>query len=62
MGGKVFLYTMLTVSTSNTRLLHTSVEALDGFKVPTIHIGLTESQFATDTSSNVYVFCEDRRS
>ena len=60
MGDEVFVDTMLAVGTANTRLLHTSMEALDGLEVLAVDVGLTELQFAAGLDSDVQVLGEDR--
>ena len=59
MGDEVFVNAMLTVSTADTRLLHTSVEALDGLEMFTIDVSLAELQFAAGLHGYVQVLCED---
>ena len=61
LGNEVFLHTMLTVGTTDTRFLHTGVEALDSLEVHTVDIGLAELNLAADACSGVNVLGKYRR-
>ena len=62
MGDGVFLDTMLTIGTTDTRLLDASVEALHGLEVLAVDVSLAEFQFTSYAGSCVDVLGEYRRS
>ena len=59
MGDEVFLDTMLTIGTTDTRLLDASVEALHGLEVLAVDVGLAEFQLTSHTGSSIDVLGED---
>ena len=59
MSDEIFLNTMLSVGTTDTTLLHASMEALNSLEVFAVDVCLTEFQFATSLDCNVQIFCED---
>ena len=50
---EVFLQTMLAISATDTALLHTGMEALDGLEVEAVDIGFSELQFTAYPCSGV---------
>ena len=58
---EVFLHTVLTVGTTDTTLLHTGMEALDGLEVHAVDIGLAEFNLTADAGGGVNVLGEYRR-
>ena len=59
MGDEVFVDTVLSVGTADTRFLHTSVEALNGLEVLAVDIGFAKLQFAAGLHGNIEVLRED---
>jgi len=58
-GNQVFLYAVLAIGTTDTTLLYTSVETLDGLEVLSVDVCLTKLQFAAGLGGDVQILGED---
>ena len=56
---EILFHTMLAVSTTDTTLLHSCVEALDCLEVEAVDIGLAKLQLTTAAGGNIQVVGED---
>ena len=56
---EVFFHAVLAVGTTDTALLHTSMETLDGFEVLTVDLGFAKFYFTANASGCVDVLGED---
>ena len=59
---EILVNAMLTIGTTDTALLHTSMEALDGLEVLAVDVGLAKLQLAAGLYSNIQILGEDARS